>query len=107
AVNPHSSHVNVTRVNGITTVQTSPSGGLIAGQSAVINLNGSTQGDIAVVPAEGLVINFPRIATFGGFNPGAGPQVVDFNEAVKRRDTQIHERSEEHPSELQSHSELV
>ncbi|HKP70551.1 MAG TPA: amidohydrolase family protein [Pyrinomonadaceae bacterium] len=90
-VNPHSSHVNVTRVNGITTVQSAPSGGLIAGQSAVINLNGSTQGDMAVLPAAGLVINFPRISTFGGFNPGAGPQVVDFNEAVKRRDTQIDE----------------
>jgi len=89
AVNPHSSHVNVTRVNGITTVQTVPSGGLIAGQSAVINLNGSTQADMAVVPAEGLVINFPRIATFGGFNPGVGPQAIDFNDAVKRRDTQI------------------
>jgi imidazolonepropionase-like amidohydrolase len=53
AVNPHSSHVNVTRVNGITTVQTVPSGGLIAGQSAVINLNGSTQADMAVVRTEG------------------------------------------------------
>ncbi|HUR98791.1 MAG TPA: amidohydrolase family protein [Pyrinomonadaceae bacterium] len=91
AVNPHSSHVNVTRVNGITTVQTSPSGGLIAGQSAVINLNGSTQSDMAVLPAAGLVINFPRVSTFGGFNPGAGPQIVDFSEAVKRRDTQIDE----------------
>jgi hypothetical protein len=46
---------------------------------------------MAVVPTEGLVINFPRISTFGGFNPGAGPQVVDFNEAVKRRDAQIDE----------------
>ncbi|PYS99562.1 MAG: amidohydrolase [Acidobacteria bacterium] len=91
AVNPHSSHVNVTRVNGITTVQTYPSGGLIAGQSAVINLNGSTQAEMAVVSAEGLVINFPRIATFGGFNPGVGPQVIEFNDAVKRRDTQIDE----------------
>ena len=88
-VNPHSSHVNVTRVNGVTTVQTSPGGGLIAGQSALINLNGSTQGDMAVVPTAGLVINFPRISTFGGFSPQAGPQTVDFNEAIKRRDSQI------------------
>ena len=46
-INPHSSHVNVTRVNGITTVLSSPAGGLIAGQSAVINLNGATQGEMA------------------------------------------------------------
>lgn len=90
-VNPHSSHVNVTRVNGVTTVHTGPSGGLIAGQSAVINLNGSTQGDMAVLPASGLVINFPRISTFGGFNPQTGPQTVEFGEAVRRRDTQIDE----------------
>ena len=91
AVNPHSSHVNVTRVNGITTVLTTPTGGLISGQSAVINLNGSTQADMAVLPSAGLVINFPRIATFGGFNPGVGPQAIEFNDAVKRRDTQIDE----------------
>src|SRR5207249_3739132 len=87
-VNPHSSHVNVTRVNGITTVMTVPTGGVIAGQSAVINLNGSTENDMAVIREFGLVINFPRIATFGGFGPN-GPQPVDFNEAIKRRDTQL------------------
>ncbi|MDQ3131500.1 MAG: amidohydrolase family protein [Acidobacteriota bacterium] len=91
AINPHSSHVNVTRVNGITTVLSMPVGGVIAGQSAIINLNGSTQAEMAVVPNYGLVINFPRIATFGGFGGGGGfnPQPVDFGEAVKRRDTQI------------------
>jgi hypothetical protein len=88
-INPHSSHVNVTRVNGVTTVQTAPSGGLIAGQSTLINLNGSTQGEMVILPAAGLVINFPRISTFGGFNPNTGPQTVDFNEAIKRRDAQI------------------
>lgn len=89
AVNPHSSHVNVTRVNGITTVLSAPSGGIIAGQGTVINLNGSTQGEMAVEPTAGLVINFPRVSTFGGFTPGVGPQTVDFNEAIKRRDTQL------------------
>lgn len=92
-VNPHSSHINVTRVNGVTTVISSPTGGLIAGQSALINLNGSTQAEMAVVPAAALVINFPRITT-GGFGRGFGGfggQPVDFNEAVRRRDAQIDE----------------
>jgi imidazolonepropionase-like amidohydrolase len=89
AINPHTSHVNVTRVNGITTVLSMPVGGVIAGQAAVINLNGSTQAEMAVIPTYGLVINFPRISTFGGFGGGAGPQTVDFGEAVKRRDTQL------------------
>ena len=92
-VNPHTSHVNVTRVNGITTVNSAPTGGLISGQAALINLNGSTQADMAVLPTSGLVINFPRIATFGGFGGGGGGfgggQQIDFNEAVRRRDNQI------------------
>lgn len=91
-VNPHSSHVNVTRVNGITTVLSRPTGGTIAGQATVINLNGSTQTEMAVVPEFGLVINFPRVSTFGGFNPATfSAQTIDFNEAVKRRDTQLEE----------------
>ncbi|HEV8593595.1 MAG TPA: amidohydrolase family protein [Pyrinomonadaceae bacterium] len=92
AVNPHSSHVNVTRVNGITTVLSVPSGGIVAGQGTVINLNGSTQDDMAVVRESGLLINFPRISTFGGFGGGGfGGPPIDFNEAVKRRDAQLDE----------------
>ncbi len=84
-INPHSSHINVTRVNGITTVLSYPAGGVISGQAAVINLWGATQNDMAVVPAFGLVINFPRIATFGGF----GQPQLEFSEAVKRRDQRL------------------
>ena len=92
-INPHSSHVNVTRVNGITTVMSYPTGGLIAGQGAVINLNGSTQDEMAVVREFALVINFPRIATFGGFGGGGGfgAPPIEFSEAVKRRDTALDE----------------
>ncbi|HEY0429700.1 MAG TPA: amidohydrolase family protein [Pyrinomonadaceae bacterium] len=85
AINPHSTHISVTRVNGITTVMSLPSGGVISGQSAVINLVGSTQEEMAVVPTFGLVVNFPRISTFAGF----GQQQIDFNEAVKRRDQRL------------------
>ena len=84
-VNPHSSHINVTRVNGVTTVLSYPAGGVISGQAAVINLWGSTQADMSVVPTFGLVINFPRIATFGGF----GQPQLEFGEAVRRRDQRL------------------
>ncbi len=90
AINPHTSHVNVTRVNGITTVLSMPVGGIVSGQAAVINLNGSTQAEMAIVPMFGLVINFPRITLGGGgFNPFAQQAPIDFNEAVKRRDQRI------------------
>lgn len=92
-VNPFSAYINVTRVNGITTVMSYPTGGLIAGQGTIINLNGSTQDDMAVVREFGLVINFPRIATSGGFGGGGGfgGPPIEFSEAVRRRDTQLDE----------------
>lgn len=88
-IHPHSAHVNVTRVNGITTVLSGPTGGLIPGQTALINLNGSTPDEMAVVPVHSLIINFPRIA-FGGFGGfGGPPPPTDYNEAVRRRDMAI------------------
>ncbi len=85
AIHPHSAHINVTRVNGITTVLSMPNGGVISGQAAVINLNGSTQAEMTITPEFGLVINFPRL-TGGGGGGGFGQLPVEFNEAVKRRD---------------------
>lgn len=89
-IHPHSAHINVTRVNGITTVQSMTNGGIIGGQSAIIDLNGATPDEMAVTKEFALLINFPRISTGGGFGGFGGPQ-LDFNEAVKRRDTQIEE----------------
>jgi len=92
-IHPHSAHINVTRVNGITTVLSVPTGGTVTGQAAVINLNGSTPDEMAVVGEHSLFINFPRVTTgggfggFGGFGPPAPP--VEFNEAIRRRDAQI------------------
>lgn len=90
AVNPYSAFVNVSRVSGITTVLTKPESGVISGQSAIINLVGSTAGEMTVVANNALVINFPRVASgrFGGFG-GFGGQSLDFNELVRRRDTQV------------------
>jgi imidazolonepropionase-like amidohydrolase len=91
AVNPYSTFVNVSRVNGITTVLTKPESGVISGQSAIINLVGSTAGEMTVMANNALVINFPRIAAgrFGGFGGFGGGQTPDFNELVRRRDTQV------------------
>src|SRR5690348_10095611 len=74
AVNPHSAHIAVTRVEGITTTLTAPTGGLISGQAALINLLGTSPKEMAVVPQLGLVINYPRVS--GGFGGGGfgGPQ---------------------------------
>ena len=50
AVNPHSAHIAVTRVEGITNTLTAPTGGLISGQAALINLLGTAPKEMAVVP---------------------------------------------------------
>ena len=59
AVNPNSVAIPVTRVNGITTALTSPTGGLFPGTAAVINLHGYTPEQMSVAGARALVINFP------------------------------------------------
>src|ERR1041384_1863925 len=66
AVNPHSAHIAVTRVEGITNTLTAPTGGLISGQAALINLLGTAPKEMAVVPQVALVINYPRVAGGGG-----------------------------------------
>lgn len=93
AVNPFSAHINVTRNNGVTAVLSMPRNNLISGQSAVLNLVGSTPYEMAVVPQFGLVVNFPRIAQFGGggFGGGFGAPQLDFSEAVRQRDRRLEE----------------
>ena len=66
AVNAHSAHIGVTRVDGVTSVVSLPQGGIISGQAALLNLNGTTPREMAVVPSVALVIDFPRVTRFGG-----------------------------------------
>ena len=58
AVNPNSSLIPVTRVSGVTTVLTVPSGGLFPGTSALIDLYGYTP-DQMYAGFKGIVMNFP------------------------------------------------
>jgi hypothetical protein len=66
AVNPHSAHIGVTRVDGVTSAVSLPVGGLISGQGALINLVGTSPAEMAVVPYAALVINYPRTSAGGG-----------------------------------------
>jgi imidazolonepropionase-like amidohydrolase len=93
AVNPHSAHIAVTRVEGITNTLTAPTGGLISGQAALINLLGTSPKEMAVVPAAALVINYPRIGGgggggFGGFQQ-APPNLAETLAANERQVDQI------------------
>ena len=61
AVNAHSVHIPITRVNGITTVMTVPTGGIIAGQSALINLYGWTPEEMALKAPAALHVSYPQM----------------------------------------------
>jgi imidazolonepropionase-like amidohydrolase len=87
AVNPHSAHVAVTRVEGITNTLTAPSGGLISGQAALINLLGTAPKEMAVVPQAALVINYPRIGGGGGF--GGFQQPANLSETLTANERQL------------------
>lgn len=67
AVNPNSALIPVTRVNGVTTVLSSPSGTMYAGTAALINLHGYTPEQM-FAGFEGVVVNFPSSGRRGGFD---------------------------------------
>lgn len=89
-INPHSAHVTVTRANGITTVLTLPRGGIISGQAALINLDGTTPREMSVQPQAALVITFPRASAGGRREFASTPEAAsNLNEAITTRDRQI------------------
>ena len=61
AINPHSNLIPVTRVNGVTTVLTVPEGGIISGQSALIQMAGWTPQEMVIKAPVGMHLRFPRL----------------------------------------------
>ncbi len=79
AVNPNSELIPVARMNGVTTALTCPDGGLIAGQCALINLDGWSPQEMRLQAPAAMHLNYPTIrfrggGGFGGFNPQASEQ---------------------------------
>ena len=64
-IDPHSAHIGVARVVGITTVVSRPTGGILSGTAALMNLAGDTPPKMAVNPKVALVVELPR-SGFGG-----------------------------------------
>jgi imidazolonepropionase-like amidohydrolase len=91
SINPGSSHIDVTRVAGVTSVLSLPSGGIISGQAAFINLAGSTPREMAVVPQAALVVEFPRVGGGGGFAAQLAAQQGISQDALTQRDRRVEE----------------
>jgi imidazolonepropionase-like amidohydrolase len=88
AVNPASEHIPVTRANGITSVVTNPGGGIIAGQSVLLHLNGWTMEDMAVRAPVAMRLEFPFVRTARGFLAESAGRTT-YSEAKKRYEQQL------------------
>jgi imidazolonepropionase-like amidohydrolase len=71
-LNVESEILGVTRMNGVTAVITSPSGGVISGQASMINTAGWTWEDLAINRTAGLVFNLPMAGGGGRGGRGGG-----------------------------------
>jgi imidazolonepropionase-like amidohydrolase len=105
AIRYDSMHIPITRSNGITAAIVAPSGGLIAGVSCLLRLDGWTNREMAIEDAAAMQIELPAIRSGrGGFGGGArrggqpqadGPTLLkelkqlfaDAKAYAKRRDT--------------------
>jgi len=58
SIDPDSEIIPVTRSNGVLLTMTAPTSGLIAGQSAVLQLDGWTYEDMTVQPRAGIIVSF-------------------------------------------------
>lgn len=67
AVNPASTHIPITRVNGVTASLATPAGGLIPGTAALISLQGHTPAQMDL-GFRGVIIDFPSSAQRGRFD---------------------------------------
>ncbi len=89
AIRPDSSHIAVTRVNGVTTALTAPRGGLIAGQSAIVNLDGWTPREMVLKSPVAMHINWPGGGGGRGFGGEFGGQQRSAAEARREQERQI------------------
>ncbi len=106
AINPSSEHIPVTRANGITSVISLPmaaSGGggrrgpapsIIAGQAALVHLDGWTWEEMNILKSAGMAMRIPTILSLGGRGGGLPPELVgrgSFTEAKKTYENELRE----------------
>ncbi len=82
--------IPVARVNGVTTAAVIPSGGLLGGQVAVMNLDGWTWEEATLRPVAGVSFQFPPIVRGGGGGGGGSPDAArKFEDLKKERDARL------------------
>lgn len=86
AVNPDSELIPVTRSNGVLLALSAPNGSLIAGKSAVLQLDGWTWEDMTLRPDVGLHVHWPNMTPVIDWETerSAREQTQDRDEALRR-----------------------
>ena len=85
AVNPNSVIIPVTRVSGVTTVITQPSGGLFPGQAAMINLHGYTPEQMSIENKQYMMLTFPREGRRGRWDRRSDKEIKEaYDKAIKK-----------------------
>ena len=89
AINPASEHIPVAHANGITTVVSTPSGGVLSGQAAMIHLDGWTWEEMEIRRSAAMVLHFPVIETGGGRRSSQSQRSATFPEAKRNYDKKL------------------
>ena len=104
-VNPNSEAVGVTRVSGVTTVLTVPTGGLFPGTAALINLNGYTP-DQMYGGYKAVVMNFPSSGRRGRFDRRSDEDIKKEGEKALKEANDIWENAKKYLELKKSGAEL-
>jgi len=85
AYNPDSELIPTVRSNGVLLANIVPDGGMVAGMSSMMRLDGWTREDIAVLPRSAMVLNWPNmnIVTAPYIKKSAEEQKKDIDENVR------------------------
>lgn len=103
ALNPDSAVIPVTRANGVLLNLSAPTGGLISGQSAVIQLDGWTYEDLTLKSGVGMHVRWPSQGSIANFSESGGAgeasaQIADlFDRAEQYRNAR---ENADHPMDL-------
>lgn len=86
AYNPDSELLPSVRSGGITTVQVVPDGGLLRGQSGIINLDGWTREDATVRANDGMHLTWPRVSVITAWWMSQTPEDQKKQMAKRRKE---------------------
>ncbi|MBM4179185.1 MAG: amidohydrolase family protein [Ignavibacteria bacterium] len=86
AYNPDSEIIPTVRMNGVLVVNSAPYGGIIAGRSSLMRLDGWTREDIAIQPESALLLTWPsmEVSTGRWVSTSADDQRKEINENVQK-----------------------